>query len=216
MNVERAERHVLEDTNAFRREQGREAVAPNRELGKAARYFAEYMASTDRYGHNADGQKPEQRARVHGFDYCLVSENIAMQYNSAGFDTLGLARGFVEGWKKSPNHRKNMLESGATQTAVAIARSPRTSRWYAVQMFGRPRADSVEFRITNSATETVSYDIAGRNFSLRPGTVRIHEECSPEDLTLKTRGGPQSLQPRRGDRLVVVRESGRTALRLER
>lgn len=38
--------------------------------------------------------------------YCIVSENIAHQYNSLGFTTEELAEQFVQGWKNSPGHRK--------------------------------------------------------------------------------------------------------------
>jgi uncharacterized protein YkwD len=131
---------ILEDTNQFRRAEGLGGVKPGHALEKAARYFAGYMAASDRYGHSADGATPAQRAVAHGYDYCLVSENIAYQWNNTGFATAELARDFFEGWKKSPGHRRNMLEREATDTAVAVAKSPRTQRWYAVQMFGRPRS----------------------------------------------------------------------------
>jgi uncharacterized protein YkwD len=116
-------------------------VTANPVLARTVRDFVDFMARTDRYGHEADGKQPADRARGHGYDYCLVSENIAYQYNSAGFRTAALARDFVEGWKHSPQHRKNMLEPAATQTAVAVARSEKSGRYYAVQMFGRPKSE---------------------------------------------------------------------------
>lgn len=51
-----------------------------------------------------------------------------------------LASRYFEGWKKSPGHRRNMLEASVTDTAVAVARSARTGRYYAVQLFGRTAA----------------------------------------------------------------------------
>ena len=56
------ERLVLEATNEFRREEGVGAVRPNAALAKAAQDFADYMARTDRYGHEADGRSPADRA----------------------------------------------------------------------------------------------------------------------------------------------------------
>jgi uncharacterized protein YkwD len=135
-----AERLIVDATNAFRREEGLGPVKSDAALGHAARDFAEFMARTDRYGHTADGRNPGDRATGNGYGYCLVAENIAYQYNSAGFRTAELARGFVEGWKHSPGHRKNMLDPAATDTAVAVARSASSGRYYAVQMFGRPKS----------------------------------------------------------------------------
>jgi uncharacterized protein YkwD len=213
-DLDSAERLVVEATNKFRREEGVETVRPNPALAKAARDFAEYMARTDRYGHTADGSNPPDRARSHGYDYCLVSENIAYRYNSGGFRTAELARGFVEGWKQSPEHRKNMLEPAATESAVALARSDRSGRYYGVQMFGRPKSERVEFRITNAAPRAVSYHVGKQDYSLRPREGRIHWLCGPEDLTLQTAGGaPVTMRPNRGDRLVVEGVTSGTSIR---
>jgi uncharacterized protein YkwD len=214
------ERLVVEATNEFRREEGVGAVKPNPALAKAAQDFADYMARTDRYGHNADGRDPADRARSHGYDYCLVAENIAYLYRSAGLRTAELAGGIVEGWKHSPEHRKNMLEAAATDTAVAVARSDRSGRYYAVQMFGRPKSERIEFRITNAAPQTVSYRIAGQEYSLRAREGRIHGLCGPDDLTLHAGAGASArstqVRPNRGDRLVVVSEPGGVSIRRER
>jgi uncharacterized protein YkwD len=132
---------VVEGTNHFRHDHGLGPVTPERRLSGAAREFAAYMAQADRLDHAADGRQPWGRARAQGYDYCLVAENIAFQYDSRGFATAQLAHELVSGWERSAGHRKNMLERDAVDTAVAIARSPRTGRYYAVQMFGRPRVN---------------------------------------------------------------------------
>ena len=211
---------IVEATNEFRREEGVGAVTPNAALAKAAQDFADFMARTDRYGHEADGRNPADRARSHGYDYCLVAENIASLYNSAGFRTAELARGCVEGWKHSPEHRKNMLEAAATDTAVAVARSQSSGRYYAVQMFGRPKSERIEFRITNAAPQAVRYHVASQAYSLRPREARIHWLCGPDELTLQSADGANlrnaTLRPIRGDRLVVVSEASGVSIRRER
>src|SRR5688572_7713586 len=63
---------VVELTNAFRAEHGRPKVRTDGKLQAAAQYFADYMARTGRYGHDADGKKPSDRARRHGYDYSLI------------------------------------------------------------------------------------------------------------------------------------------------
>ena len=214
VDLSSAEKIVVDATNAFRREEGLGTVKPDPALGHAARDFAEFMAHTDRYGHTADGRNPGDRAAGKGYDHCLVAENIAYQYNSGGFRTAELARGFVEGWKRSPEHRKNMLEPAATDTALAVARSEKSGRYYAVQMFGRPKSERIEFRITNAAPQAVRYRIANQEYSLRPRETRIHWLCGPEDLALRAGGG--AVRPNRGDRLVVVSDASRLAIRRER
>src|SRR5262245_53356957 len=90
----RTEALVRQLTNRFRADEGRAAVKVNAKLDKAARNFAEFMARTGKYGHTADGKEPSERAAEHGYDYCLVSENIAWQFSSGGFATADLARRF--------------------------------------------------------------------------------------------------------------------------
>ena len=212
-DLARVEDIIVRQTNEFRREQGLAAVREDDKLGAAARYFADYMARTDRYGHEADGREPSERAQRHGYDYCLVAENISYQYSSADFATSELARRYVEGWKASPGHRKNMLSPHAVDTGVAVARGGKSGRYYAVQMFGRPKTASIEFRITNAARDTARYEVGGQGFTLAPGSTRIHTLCAPEDVALSGVRARHALVPRNGERFVVVREPGGLALR---
>lgn len=139
-DLDRVERLVIERTNQLRRAEGRTKVEPDAKLHSAAQAFADFMARTDKYGHEADGRKPSGRVAAHGYAYCVVSENISYQYSSDDFATAELAIRYFEGWKKSPGHRANMLERSVTDTAMAVSRSSKTGRYYAVQLFGRPRA----------------------------------------------------------------------------
>jgi uncharacterized protein YkwD len=210
------ERLVIEGTNAFRREQGLDALAANAGLQRAARYFADYMARTDRYGHQADGAQPAERATGHGYAWCQVSENISYQYTSATFATAELAGRYVEGWKRSPGHRKNMVDRDDVHLAVAVARSRETGRYYAVQMFGRPRSMSIEFHVTNRTRERVGYRLGERSYSLDPRSTRVHQQCATEELSLPAAGtarGRTTARPKDGDRVEVVREAGGLALR---
>src|SRR5689334_15910645 len=142
-DLDRAARQVIDQTNQFRRAEKRGDVTINAKLMATARYFADFMARTDKYGHEADGSDPAGRAKKHGYDYCLIAENIAYVFSSEGFTTEELAKQFVEGWKNSPPHRKNMLDPDVTETGVAIARSTTSGKYYAVQMFGRPKSMTI-------------------------------------------------------------------------
>ena len=139
-DLAQAARAIVIATNDLRRAEGLAHVAESPRLTQTARDFAAFLARSDVFEHTADGRRPWERAQSHGYDYCFVAENIAYEFRSRGFATAELARAFVEGWRSSRGHRRNMLERDVTETGVALARSARTGRYYGVQMFGRPRA----------------------------------------------------------------------------
>jgi uncharacterized protein YkwD len=197
---------IVSRTNDFRKAEGRSPVAVDKKLTEAAQGFADYMAKTDRYGHTADGTRPADRAKKAGYEFCLISENIAYQYNSAGYETDQLAKGFFEGWKESPGHRKNMLDPDVIEIGVAIARSEQTGHYYAVQMFARPQSATVEFKIENTSGATVTYAIAGESFTLQPRYTRTHMRCRPEDVAFQLsegEGGEKSVRAAGGERYVI-------------
>ena len=213
-NLSEAVNLIVRRTNEFRKEDGRRDVKVDAKLADTARYFADYMARTDEYGHSADGSRAGDRAKKHGYQYCVIAENIAYEYNSAGFGTAELAKKFFEGWKNSPEHRKNILDPDVTGTGVAIARSEKSAYYYAVQIFGRPEADRIKFRITNQLGVPTRYEIEGRSYTLAPSYTRVHELCRPSELTLlppsdKTENQKASVQkvsPKNGDQYNVIAE----------
>ena len=205
-------------TNEFRREQGRGPVAVNPQLTEAGRHFAGHMAKTGELSHGADGATPAIRARRHGYDYCVISENIGYQYSSIGFGTRELAERFVEGWKSSAGHRKNLLDPDVTETGVAVAPGGRQGYYYAVQMFGRPASQAIRFSIANQSNTAVRYHTGGKSFTLAPRQTRAHTQCGSEELKLDLPGRPQgtTFAPKSGERLAIVRaDSGDLVLRKE-
>jgi hypothetical protein len=197
------EDNILAATNQFRAQEKRPELKGNSELTKAARYFAEFMARTDKYSHTADDKEPWQRAEKFGYLYCIVAENIAYQYSSAGFSTAALAQGFMEGWKQSPEHRKNMLDPDLTEIGVAVAHSAATGRYYAVQDFGRPKSAAISFRLANQTDAVIRYSFDGKDYSLEPRYTRTHETCRPAELHLQGTTEKEVLHPRTGDRFLV-------------
>lgn len=192
---------MIEGSNAFRRSHKLPAVEPNAKLSRAARDFAEYMAKSDRLAHDADGSQPADRAKRHGYDYCMVAENIGYQYRSDGFKSLNqLAAGFVTGWENSPEHRKNMLDREATETGVGLARSAKTGRYYAVQLFGRPASRSLKFSVANESSRSVEYRIGDERYALPPRSIRTHDVCTQDSFSL----AGNSVLPKAGERFVVV------------
>lgn len=213
-----AVKSIIEKTNEFRKQEGKAPVVENNKLMETARYFADYMAINDRYGHTADETRPADRAKKHGYEYCIVLENIAYQYSSAGFTTDKLGTKFFDGWKNSPGHRRNMLDADVTESGVAIARSENTGYYYAVQLFGRPKSQSIEFQISNRSLSPVTYQLDEETFTLEPRYIRTHTRCRPPQLSLQASGEAkevESVKPATGERFVVVQESGRVRIKKE-
>jgi uncharacterized protein YkwD len=179
---------VFEGTNRFRHLQGRRDLKLNDSLTKAAREFADYLAKADKFSHTADGRQPSQRVKAAGYDYCIVAENIALEFNSAGFTSRELAQAFVTGWKNSPEHRRNMLDPDLMEIGIGVARSEKTGRYYAVQDFGRPRSAALVFWVTNETDAVARYLVDGKSFTLSPGVTRTHERCRPADIDFQGAG----------------------------
>jgi uncharacterized protein YkwD len=202
---------IVEGTNAFRRAQGLHDVTPEAQLTRAATEFAGYMARTARYGHEADGRDPAERARAHGYDYCVVLENIAYHYDSRGLATEALAHKSVEGWKASPPHRKNMLDARVTHTGVAVARGA-NGYYYGVQMFGLPRSAAIRFEVRNESQADVRYRVGEQAYTVPARSVRTHEVCSREPVRFEGLRPPERSEARAGDRFLVPAEGRRVTL----
>jgi len=217
-DLAKAVQQIVDQTNEFRKQEKQPSVQINKELTKAAEYFAGFMAKTGKYGHEADDKKPADRAKEHGYDYCIVLENIAYLYNSEGFTVESLAGGFVKGWKESPGHRKNMLDPDVTDTGVAIARSEETGYYYAVQMFGRPKSKAFEFQIANQSDAEIEYKVGDEDFKLAPRYTRTHQRCRPPEVSFT---GPKELAETKplklagGEKLAVTGKAGGYEVRKE-
>lgn len=208
---------IVRGTNEFREEKGRRKVKIDAKLNATAQYFANYMARTGNYGHYADGSRPEERATKHNYDYCIVSENIAYYYSTVGIATKELMRGFVRNWKRSPEHRKNMLDPDVTEIGAAAARSKQTGYYYAVQMFGRPKSTLIKFMVRNKSDTAIHYELNDQTFSLSPRVTRTHRQCRPAKLTVQWPTGQKNtaIQPNNGDHYTVIRDDGGFRLKRE-
>jgi uncharacterized protein YkwD len=216
-DVAMAAKKVFEATNQFRKGEGRSELKENAELKEAAAYFAKFMASTDKYGHEADGKSPADRARDHKYDFCGIEENIAYVYSSEGYDTGEVVQGLVEGWKKSPGHRRNMLEPDMMEAGMAVARSEKSGKYYGVQMFGRPRSAAIEFQVANEAGEDVKYQVGDQSLTLGPHYIRTHTDCRPVELKFAgagSEGQAETFRPVTGDLFVISKKDG--SLRVSR
>ena len=138
------EREVFEEANAARVRAGVPALAFDPGLYRAARAHAEDMLRRGYFGHEAPGGPSlAERLWQAGVYATRVAENL---YELDGpYVPADFARRAVEGWLKSPGHRRNLLDPGFDRMAVAVL--ARGERYVAVQEFAyRPFALAVDRR----------------------------------------------------------------------
>lgn len=201
---------VIARTNALRARNGLSPLQSSDALMRTAHDFAAYMARTGRYGHEADGRTPDTRAKAHGYDACIVDENIGWIQRATPQSPQALADAFAGGWENSPPHRRNMLDPDVTETGVAIERHDSTGRWYAVQMVGRPLSGGISFSVTDAGTSIARYRLGARMCSLEPGVTRTHEICRPAPLGVEAgaHADEQAVMPADGAHYTLVQQPG--------
>jgi uncharacterized protein YkwD len=96
--------------SGYRKNNGLGPVTVDPELMRLATEQAQAMAARDKLDHDTAHPFAE-RIRKSGFDAAVAVENIA-----AGYHTLAEA---FSGWRDSPPHRANMLNSGVTRIGIA-------------------------------------------------------------------------------------------------
>jgi hypothetical protein len=215
-DLPQTEMTIVALTNAFRQENKLGSVTPNKELAAAARWFAEYLARTDKFAHEADGREPQDRASAHGYKYCMVAENLARNLDSRGYTAQRLAVEVLEGWKNSPPHRQNLVEADATEIGVSVVRAPdKHPKFVSVQMFGRPETTKVTFSVTNAAQLPVSYTLGREAHVVEPRTIVTHQYCASGKISFDRAGNwlsgtsiGVSLEPQNGISFTLRQASG--------
>jgi uncharacterized protein YkwD len=118
---------VVSLSNKARVKAGCKALRVNDKLLWAARGHSKYMASTGRLTHTGAGRSTFiTRAKAAGYS-TPRSENVAFGYRSAAE--------VVNGWMKSPGHRRNLLDCGAKTFAVGVVYASNGTPYY-TQDFG--------------------------------------------------------------------------------
>jgi uncharacterized protein YkwD len=108
--------------NETRHDWGRPALAPQRNLRRAAQWQADDMARRDYFGHTSpDGDTLADRLDRANFiprsDRWGAGENLA-----AGHGPAGSPAAIVSGWMNSRPHRVNLLDPGFTMAGIGVAR----------------------------------------------------------------------------------------------
>ena len=102
--------------NAFRAENGRNALVLDERLSRAADMQSETQAARGWIGHDgADGSTPKARAMRAGYQAKIASENVASGLKSFS-DVLRF-------WEQSSGHRENLLRPNVTAIGVAMAKT---------------------------------------------------------------------------------------------
>jgi len=178
---------IFRQINDYRQQQELSALSRDADLQTAASDFAQYMAETSRYGHNADGSTPARRAKSAGYDYCVVRENIAYRTNTGDVTVESLTDVFVQGWIDSPPHRKNIVADYVTETGVGVATQDGIT-YFAVQLFGRPRSKAYKVQVTNRSEQarTLAVESDGNRdeFQIGPRMRFQMTRCLPTELAL--------------------------------
>ena len=188
-DLPKVEAAIIEITNTTRAEAklGRVTVSP--QLTAAARAYADVLARSKIFTHEADGTTMSARIDKTGYKSCTAAENLAMHQSSRGFATRELAVSAMEGWLNSPGHRKNIMTPEVTETGVAVVRAPVTDpKFLIVQLFGRPQSLSVEFQVSNGTSVPVTMGFGGKSSESAPRTAVKMTSCSAGPLTLSAKG----------------------------
>jgi hypothetical protein len=181
---------VVEMTNAYRRENKLGLVKINPKLSAAARAYANLLAKTQEFSHTAGGTNAGDRIRKAGYDFCSYGENLAMAADSRGFASRPLASSAVTGWINSPGHHANLVAPGVTEIGVGVALVPyRYPKYVTVQVFGQPQSAAIEFQISNTLKDKVSYSFGGKSQSIDPSYAITHTTCASGKIVFQKIGG---------------------------
>ena len=118
---------AIEKINDLRADAGLNRLAAQTELMNIAQAHAEDMRDYDYFDHtDRDGGAPADRATAAGYDWTMISENIAYG---------GSTDQAIELWLDSPGHNANIYREGVTETGFGIATDDQGVMYF-VQVFG--------------------------------------------------------------------------------
>lgn len=112
--IERLEQECLEQVNKQRTARGIPPLRVSPDLLQLARYYSWWMAEERFFSHtDPDGKTIKERVTESGIRWRVLGENIA--YSKGYINPVAAS---MSGWMASDGHRRNILDSGFTQTAI--------------------------------------------------------------------------------------------------
>lgn len=125
------------ETNLQRQLNGVPPLTINSKLTLEAQNKINDMFNRQYFEHiSPTGEGPDHLAKVTGYDYLMIGENLALgNYKND--------KALLEAWMNSSGHRANILNSKYKEIGVAVklGKMYGSSTWLAVQEFGRPASD---------------------------------------------------------------------------
>ena len=104
----------LAEVNRLRQAYGLSRLAFDEELLEVARAYSRRMAEEKFFSHeDPEGRTVRQRVNQAGIEWRMVGENLAY---SNGYTNPVAAS--LHGWMESEPHKRNLLDTGYTQTAI--------------------------------------------------------------------------------------------------
>lgn len=128
---------IVEFTNQYRLQEGREILEINDQLNQAALAKAQDMFNDNYWAHIApDGTDPWFFIQNSGYDYQHAGENLARDFKDP--------QSVVNAWIDSSSHRHNLLESEFSEIGVAVVDGEINGieTTIVVQLFGTPQTQS--------------------------------------------------------------------------
>lgn len=129
---------IIQYTNEYRLQQGKEPLVLNDDLTQAALAKAQDMFADNYWAHiSPDGTEPWYFIAQSGYNYSHAGENLARDFTDP--------KSVVEAWINSPSHRKNIIESDFKEIGVAVVDGDigGVETTIVVQLFGTPEKASV-------------------------------------------------------------------------
>lgn len=133
---------IISMTNEYRKANGLSPLNSSISLQAAAQARANDMAVTGNFSHDiATTTQGMQRAwgfiQKSGYPYAAAGENLATLYDDAP--------SAMNGWRNSPTHNKNLLESRYADIGVAVVPAVYQGKqtYFIVQLFGSPKKGKV-------------------------------------------------------------------------
>jgi uncharacterized protein YkwD len=121
---------LVDLTNKARAKEKLSPVKVNALIVKAAYGHSANMAKQRKLAHDLDGKSVKERLDDVKYDWETCGENVG------NLDRLALAQALFDGWMKSAEHRRNILDGKFEEVGIAIVRDPQGKLFYVTQNFG--------------------------------------------------------------------------------
>jgi len=129
---------IIEYTNEYRLQNGKEPLVLNDDLTQAALSKAQDMFADNYWAHiSPDGTEPWYFIAQSGYNYSHAGENLARDFTNP--------QSVVDAWINSPSHRKNIIEDDFSEIGVAVVDGDigGVETTIVVQLFGTPESSSI-------------------------------------------------------------------------